>query len=267
MNDVLNRESIERTLGAAARAQVRHLSVVQETVSTQTDALAAPIPAQGCAIFLADRQTSGSGRRGRHWVSPPSANLYMSVSRHFTRAPAALSGLSQAVGVALAEAINAAGLCGATRVGVKWPNDLVVKRRKLGGILIELRPGADSGTDAVIGIGVNVRMPPDAAVQIDQPWCDLSQIGAETISRNALAAALLDSLIPALAEFDSSGLSAFASRWQALDSTVGKPVCIVDGTRTHEGIALGITDAGALRVAMGGAERAFHGGEVSLRSA
>lgn len=267
MSDVLDRDTIVRALRIATRAQVQQLSVVQETESTQTDALAAPIPVQGCAIFLADRQTAGSGRRGRSWVSPPSANLYMSVSRRFSGTPSALSGLSLAVGIALAEAINGAGFCAASHVGVKWPNDLVVAQRKLGGVLIGLRSGADAGTDAVIGIGINVRMPPDAAALIDQPWCDLSQIGGESISRNALAAALLDGLLPALEEFDCRGLSAFGSRWQVLDSIVGKSVCILDGSRTHEGIALGITDAGALRLGIGGQERAFHGGEVSLRSA
>ena len=267
MSDVLDRETIVLALAVSTRAQVQHLSVAQQTASTQIDALAAPVPVQGCAVFFADRQTAGSGRRGRTWVSPPSANLYMSVSRRFTGAPAALSGLSLAVGVALAEAINTAELCGATRVGVKWPNDLVVGQRKLGGILIELRAGVDAGTDAAIGIGINVRMPPEAGAQIDQPWCDLAQIAAELISRNALAATLLDGLLPALEQFDTSGLTGFVSRWQALDSIVGQPVRILDGPRTHEGIALGITDAGALLLAQGGQERAFHGGEVSLRSA
>jgi len=78
---------------------------------------------------------------------------------------------------------------------VKWPNDLVADGKKLGGILIQLRADATAGAQAVIGIGINVRMPAAHAARIDQAWCDLDQLGADVVSRNELAAALLDSLL------------------------------------------------------------------------
>ena len=130
-----------------------------------------------------------------------------------------------------------------------------------------LNADADGGTEAVIGIGINVRMPQSQVLQIDQAWCDLSQLGGADVSRNALAAALLDQLLPALDHFEHEGLSAFLPRWHKLDSLAGKPVRILDGSRVYEGISLGITDSGALRLRQGEQERTFQSGEVSLRPA
>ena len=259
-----------------SRAQVESISVAFETSSTQADALAAPTPQRGCAVFLAERQTAGQGRRGRAWASPLAANLYLSISRRFSGGLAALSGLSLVVGVAVAEALNAQlsrahGEAGddsnASRIGVKWPNDLVAEGKKLGGILVQLGGDAASGTQAVIGIGINVRMPESHAAQIDQAWCDLSGLGGGMFLRNALVAALLDALLPALVQFEQDGLSPFLPRWRRLDALAGKPVRVLDGPAVHEGVSLGITESGALRVGQGGQERSFHSGEVSLRPA
>lgn len=272
---LLDGETILGALDAGSREQVQSISVAFETASTQADALAAPTPRQGCAIFLAERQTHGQGRRGRTWESPLAANLYMSVSRRFASELSALSGLSLVVGVALAEALNARipadvsanTASGSNRIGVKWPNDLVADGKKLGGILIQLRADAAAGAQAVIGIGINVRMPAAHAAHIDQAWCDLDQLGADAVSRNELAAALLDSLLPALEQFERHGLAPFLPRWQRLDSLAGKPVRVIEGADILEGTSFGISDSGALRVRQGERERLFHSGEVSLRPA
>jgi BirA family biotin operon repressor/biotin-[acetyl-CoA-carboxylase] ligase len=254
---------IAAALPAAARAQLHSLSVRGETVSTQADALAQPAPAQGCAVFIADRQSGGVGRHGRTWASPPNSNLYLSLSRRFARPVAEMSGLSLAVGVALVEALHAAGY---PQVRLKWPNDLWVDGRKLAGILIQLRAQADA-CEAVIGLGLNLRMPAEAAAAIDQPWCDLSQLDGSGLSRNEAAARVLTRLLPALAEFEAQGLAPFLPRWQAFDALRDRPVRVFDGGRRHEGLCLGIDDTGALRVQDATGERRFHGGEASLRPA
>jgi len=264
VSDLLDREKILAAMSESWRAKVFALSVVAETDSTQADALVAPTPAEGCAVFLAEQQTAGQGRRGRAWTSPPEANLYMSVSRRFNGDLNALSGLSLAVGVALAEALNASSK---PPIALKWPNDLVANGQKLGGILINLRADREGGSVAVIGIGINVRMPGDAGRAIDQPWCDLSQLGFGDTSRNAITANLLEHLLAALDRFERDGLTPFLDRWQELDALVGKPVRVLDGACVHEGISLGITESGALRIRQDEQERAFHSGEVSLRSA
>ncbi len=273
---LLDREEILAAMPAGSRAQLESISVAFETNSTQADALAAPTPQHGCAVFLAERQTAGQGRRGRAWASPLAANLYLSISRRFSGGLAALSGLSLVVGVAVAESLNAqvsraqadAGdNSNASRIGVKWPNDLLADGKKLGGILVQLRSDVVSGTQAVIGIGINVRMPESHAAQIDQAWCDLSGLGGEVMSRNALVAALLDAVLPALGQFEREGLSPFLSRWRRLDALAGKPVRVLEGPEVHEGVSLGISESGALRVRLGEQERNFHSGEVSLRPA
>jgi BirA family biotin operon repressor/biotin-[acetyl-CoA-carboxylase] ligase len=261
--DLLDREQILASLSASGRGEWPTLHVCFETASTQTLAAADAPPERGCAIWLAERQTAGQGRRGRPWISPLAANIAMSVSRRFQLGFAALSGLSLVVGVAVADALHGLGY---RQVGLKWPNDLWAGQRKLGGILIELRGEAGGPCDAVIGIGVNVRMPPAAAGDIDQPWCDLASLTPQDVpSRNVLAAAMIDALLPALARFEREGLAPYLDRWRALDVLADQAVHVIDGGRVQEGIARGIDEQGALRVQHGQHERYYHGGEVSLR--
>lgn len=241
------------------------LHIAQDTGSTQDDALAADMPEQGCALFLAERQSAGRGRRGREWVSPPGANIYFSLSRRFFRPLPSLAGLSLAVGVALAEGLRSLGY---GQVRLKWPNDLWIESRKLGGILVQLRPEVGGGTGAVIGVGLNVRMPDEAAQTIDQPWCDLSQFSAAPVSRNVVVAALIGSLLPALEQFDAHGLAHFLWRWQELDALRGQRVQVQDGDRVIAGVCLGVSSEGALRLEReDGSEVKVHGGEASLRPA
>ena len=233
-------------------------------------------------MFLADSQTAGQGRHGRAWTSPGGANIYMSIGRRFPGEAASLSGLSLVAGIATADSLNAeirrSGLTSHSAVKnsrdnsntppitLKWPNDLIANQRKLGGILVNLKR-AETGTHAIIGLGINVCMPAGAGADIDQPWADLSQLLDPVPSRATLIAGVLDALLPALAEFERDGFAPFLSRWQRLDALAGQPVRVLDGAREHEGISAGITDAGALRIRSGDVERVFHGGEVSLRPA
>lgn len=262
--ELLDRERILAALSAPARRTLPALHVCFETASTQLLAAAAPPPERGCAIWLAERQTAGQGRRGRRWVSPLAANLAMSVARRFQGGFAALSGLSLVVGVAVAEALQTLGY---RQVGLKWPNDLWVDGRKLGGILIQLRGEASGPCEAVIGLGINVRMPAAFARLIDQPWCDLASLSRSApTSRNTLAAAVIEQLLPALERFERDGLAPFLDRWRQLDVLAGQPVRVFEGDHVREGIAHGIDEQGALRVQHEQHERRYHGGEVSVRN-
>src|SRR5690606_20343937 len=187
--------------------------------STNADLLEAAQP-EGAAVLLAERQTAGRGRRGRTWASPLAANLYLSLARRFDGGLARLGGLSLVAGVAVADALH--GL-GAPAVGLKWPNDIVVREgdslRKLGGILVE--GGGEHGgpVRAVIGIGLNIRMPATTGRDIGQPWSDLATVmGAGAPSRNVIAAAVLACVVPALQRFDESGLADFIPRFGQRDA-------------------------------------------------
>ncbi|MBX3712671.1 MAG: biotin--[acetyl-CoA-carboxylase] ligase [Lysobacter sp.] len=264
--DVLDATSLLSRLDDATRAAFASIEVVDAIDSTNSELLRRRTPDSGIVALFADRQLGGRGRQGRPWASPPGANLYLSVSRRFSGELARLGGLSLVAGIACAEAMRAIGAGG---VGVKWPNDLVVDDdgvlRKLGGILIEggLQDGA---VRAVIGIGLNVRMPAEAAAAIDQPWTDLqAQIDGGAPAREVVAATLLDSLAEALARFDAEGLAPFLPRFEALDMLRDAQVDALIADRMVTGVVVGIADDGALRLRADDRLQTLHAGEVRVR--
>ncbi|WP_045738107.1 bifunctional biotin--[acetyl-CoA-carboxylase] ligase/biotin operon repressor BirA [Xanthomonas sp. MUS 060] len=260
--ELLDVQAIRAGLVPAAREALASLEVAWTLVSSNTTLLARPVPAHGGEVLLAERQTGGRGRRGRVWASPLAAHLYLSVARGFQGGLGRLGGLSLAAGVAVAEALHAAGFA---TVGLKWPNDLLADGCKLGGLLVEGGGEFAGPARAVIGLGLNVRMPAASAGAIDQPWTDLTTLAATTVSRNAIAALVLSHLLPALALFDEQGLSPFLPRYAALDLLAGRAVRIDDGGVVREGVALGLAEDGALRVAFADGERPLHAGDVSVR--
>jgi len=261
--ELLDSMAIVDTMSDVARADLASLDVAWSIDSTNNALLREPTPGQGAAVLLVERQTGGRGRRGRAWTSPLAANLYLSVARYFGGGLARLGGLSLVAGVAVAEALHASGYA---ETRLKWPNDVVIGVRKLGGILVEGGGEHAGPVRAVIGIGLNVRMPHFEAVGIDQPWTDLAAITATLPSRNVLAAHLLTHLLPALETFDRDGLTPFLPRYAAMDGLAGRTITVQAGDGDHIGRALGIADDGALRVGLADGERVFHSGDVSVRS-
>ncbi|MBD9468970.1 bifunctional biotin--[acetyl-CoA-carboxylase] ligase/biotin operon repressor BirA [Pseudoxanthomonas sp. PXM01] len=261
--ELLDADRIRAQLQAATVGALSSLEVAWSLDSTNSELLRRKAPERGLDALLAEQQTGGRGRRGRQWASPIASNLYLSLSRQFSGGLARLGGLSLVVGVAVAEALKQAGY---DAVGVKWPNDLLAHGRKLGGILVE--GGGEHGgpVRAVIGIGVNVRMPAPMATSIDQAWTDLARLADGAPSRNTLAAQLLDALLPALEQFDHDGLPPFLARYAALDVLAGRAVTVHGPQGDEQGVADGIGDDGALRVNMGQAMRLVHAGEVSVRA-
>jgi len=265
---LLDAEAIGVQLPAAPRALLAGLEVAWTVDSTNSELLRRATPAQGATVLLAERQSGGRGRRGRAWASPLAAHLYLSVARQFGGGLARLGGLGLVAGVAVVEALGALGV---TAVRLKWPNDLVVGEgpgtRKLGGILVEGGGEHAGPVRAVIGLGLNVRMPAAAATAIDQPWTDLVACLPVPPDRNALAATVLARLLPALQQFDADGLAPFLPRYAALDALAGRAVQVQAGDRMHAGVAAGLAADGGLRVRLDdGAERVFHAGEVSVRA-
>ena len=263
--ELLDADTIRAHLAKETLQALAGIETAWSLDSTNTELLRRDAPAGGACVLLAERQTAGRGRRGRAWASPLAANLYLSVSRRYSGGLARLGGLSLAAGVAVAEALHALGFA-ATRI--KWPNDIVASGRKLGGLLVEGSGEPAGFARAVVGLGLNVRMPAAGGEGIDQPWIDLFALHARPQSRNALAAAVLDRLLPALELFDAQGLAPFLPRYASLDALRGEPVVVLagDGTR-HAGSAAGVAEDGALRVQGAGGEVRFHSGEVSVRAA
>jgi BirA family biotin operon repressor/biotin-[acetyl-CoA-carboxylase] ligase len=243
------------------------LQLFEEIDSTNAEALRqlqALDHAQRCEakVFIARRQSAGRGRRGRVWSSESNAGLYLSLVRGFELEAQALQGLSLVVGLAAQAALTQLG---AQEVRLKWPNDILVQGRKLGGILLELRRTVES--QVVIGIGINLQLGPEQARALERPVIDLAEVMAVPVSAQTLAAALLNQLGHFIEEFEESGFSPFIARWQEVDYYADAAVVLTQGDRRTQGICVGVDDNGALllRTEEEGQSvlRRFEGGEMS----
>jgi BirA family biotin operon repressor/biotin-[acetyl-CoA-carboxylase] ligase len=241
------------------------LEILEETDSTSSHLLQGMVDERGARVCLAEAQRQGRGRRGRGWVATPWHNILLSMAWRFEQGPAALAGLSLAAGVASLRALQDYGVSG---VGLKWPNDLLWRERKLAGLLVDIRGEAAGPCSAVVGLGLNVYLDPREATAIDQPWVDLHTMLQQTIDRNRLAALLIHHLREMFVRFASEGLAAFRGEWEAHHCYAQQRVRLLQGDTQMEGDAQGIDDNGALLIRdAGGTLRRFHSGEISLRGA
>ena len=213
---------------------------------------------------ISECQLAGRGRRGRTWVSPFASHLYFSLYWCFDSGIDKVSGLSLLVGIAAVNALEKIGIQGSS---LKWPNDIYYQGKKLAGILIELNAQATEACHCVIGIGINVRMPPEQAKLIDQPWIDLSQLSSEPVDRNLLSATLIDELHTLLAQYEQTGLQPYLPRWFELDCFLNKQVNLLIADSVKAGICRGINEKGALLLECDGKVEEYIGGEISLRLA
>jgi len=217
-----------------------------------------------CPPFLvvAERQTAGRGRRGRSWASPFGENLYYSLALQVSGGMRQLEGLSLVVGLALLRALRASGV---VKVGLKWPNDLLVNGRKIAGILLELAGDPADVCHVVIGVGINVNMLAGNRVAIDQPWTSMRTESGEVVDRNELVSQFNDQLIHYLDRHRQSGFAALMEEWQDSHLWQGKVVMLMTGADPIEGVVLGVNSSGAIRLEVAGVEQHFSGGELSLR--
>lgn len=213
---------------------------------------------------VANLQTQGRGRRGRSWQASLGASLTFSLLWRFQRGASALSGLSLVVGVALIRALHSLGI---DKAKLKWPNDVLVKNEKLAGILIELQGDMEGASTAVIGVGINLKLPESVKQQIDQPSTDIASISPEPINPNLLLASLLSHLHEVLTLFEQSGFSGFRDEWMQQHIYQQQPVRMLmpDGSE-HHGIVIGIAADGSLLLETTSGEQRFISGEVSLRA-
>lgn len=215
-------------------------------------------------VCIAEFQTGGKGRRGRTWVSPFGCNIYLSILWNFQNGSTSINGLSLAVGVAVIQTLKGFGI---EDVGLKWPNDILWRGKKLAGILIEVSGEANGPCTAVIGLGLNIHLPTKCAKSITQDWVDLKQIVSENtdIIRNQLIAKLLNQLMPTIASFEEDTLANYLDAWRSYDCMTGMEVDIYIGEQLFTGIVKGIDDNGLLLLTdKQGDLRTFASGEVSF---
>ncbi|MEO8924072.1 MAG: biotin--[acetyl-CoA-carboxylase] ligase [Caldimonas sp.] len=262
----MSSEALRAAWGESAAAL--EIDCVDETGSTNADLLERCRNSleRRARLLVAERQTAGRGRRGRPWQSTPGASLTFSLA--WPLAAGDLSGLSLALGVAVAEAIDPDASAHA-RVALKWPNDLwlvdaVGEGRKLGGILIETTPIGERRV-AVVGIGLNVLEQRVADAASGVAW--LREIDPVATPESTLLR-LVPNLMRALATFDAEGFAAFAARFAARDLLRGRAVCCAgSGPARIDGVAEGVSRSGELLVRTARGVQAVGSGEVSARLA
>ena len=237
----------------ATRSLGRRIELRNQTGSTNREAFAlAQADIEHGTVVLADSQTEGRGRLAREWFSPPGVNLYCSIVMRKSLGPDRLSEwlswLPLMTAVAAAESIDTVV---ATHVAVKWPNDLLLGDRKLGGILCESGNAARSGPFQIIGIGLNVNGDRnDFPQDLRQTATTVRHETGRLIDRNRLLAQLLHELEECVEEFEARGSERVALAYQRRCCTLGKTVrvTLTDGEE-FVGVAEAIGRDGSLRVA------------------
>lgn len=267
--ELLDLAALRSAAHAAGLALPADCAVFFEMPSTNEYLQAAEAPPPGAPrLVFAELQTAGRGRRGRDWLAPFGSGLTFSIGWSFAEMPADLSALSLAMGVCVVDALHALG---ATRVQLKWPNDIVHDHCKLGGLLLQMRSEAGGPAYVVVGLGLNLDLPAATrealrAAPRATPATDLAQAcGGTAPSRVGVAARVAGTMLDGLARFARDGFAPFAADWAAYDSLRDAPVTVLRHDGGFDGIARGADAEGALVVEAGGRIEKVHAGDVSLR--
>jgi len=265
--DPLDATRILELISPQGRPHVARVDTAWTLGSTNTVLMQRPYPRVGTGeALLAEYQTAGRGRRGRTWLAPPGGAICLSFSWVFAEVPRDLGALGLVIGVCALQALQGLGV---DQIGLKWPNDLLINDRKLGGILIELRAESSGPACVVIGIGLNVALGAPLLEQIATTGLapiDLITAGLKGPRRNAVAAALISSFVEGLLEFERDGLKGFVQRWMDADVLRGRPVTVTATDGFTKGVARGIDLEGALLVETPQGLLRFISGDVSVRA-
>jgi len=257
---------------AAIRTELQHLvselqmstldlEIHRVTQSTNDVVMQRLVESQSTAILCAaEMQTAGKGRRGRRWISPFGRNVYLTYGRFIGRQLSELGGLSLVVGMVVVDVLRDMGL---ERVGLKWPNDILLGGGKLGGILLELRASDTGGIGLVAGVGLNLALNVKESLNIDQPWSAISS--QLEMPRNILLGTLGGRIVNAIQTFEDVGFDSFAEKWSEYNLYTGQQVNVIRGSETISGIDSGVDQQGNLLLRTGAGLEVHNAGEVSVR--
>ncbi len=263
--ELLNTDRIHALLEPRLASQLQSLYCVPQLDSTN-QYLLEQVNHQvlGTHVCLTEHQANGRGRQGRRWVAPFGSGITLSLLWQFHALRYPIAGLSLAAAVAIVTALTQYGIPG---LGLKWPNDILWQGRKLAGLLLEVTGEIHGCHGIVIGLGLNTDLSlyaTTATATITQPWVDLRTLCGGPCQRNTVAALLINALITMLNDFQQHGLSYFLPQWRQWDALADHAISFQHGGQTHQGIARGITDAGALLLQQHDEIHTFFSGEVSL---
>jgi len=239
-----------RQFASPARESLAKIKVFAEIDSTNSYLMQVPGPEPGkMTVAVTNNQTAGRGRHGKTWQSPPGTGLCLSAAYTFESQPDNLPALTLALGLG---AIDALEELGAADVEIKWPNDLVARDGKLGGILTEVQQQSAGAVTVVTGIGINVNLQSKLDFGIETDWArhvvDLNSICEAAPKHEEIAGKITTHLLRAFVGFEASGFAGVVGRWSRYDWLRDREITIDTVDNQFSGIGAGVADDGALLV-------------------
>lgn len=218
------------------------VEVLLETDSTNSHLAQQGILQDKARVCLTEVQHKGRGRRGNEWVAAPFRNILMSISWGFAQWPETISSLSLAVSLVIAERLNELY---PFKVGIKWPNDLLVEQQKLAGILIDVSGEAGGQCNVTVGLGMNIWQQQEQPFDAEYDWVSFNELG-ENVERNELTALIIKDIVSLLESYPERGFMPYQQRWQALSCFHDQRIRIISELDTKVGVMKGVDTAGAL---------------------
>jgi len=246
----LDADVIRAFAAAPARARLANIQVFAEIDSTNSYLMQVPGPTPGkISIAATSNQTAGRGRHGKVWQSPPGSGLCLSAAYTFASQPKNLPTLTLALGLGVVGALEEMGVTG---VELKWPNDLVAKDGKLGGILTEVQQQTASTVTVVTGVGINVELPQMQDTGVESEWArqvvDLKGLCDTLPTHDEIGGKLTTHLFNTFVQFEQSGFAPMVERWLSYDWLLGRQISVDTAAEKVSGVGAGIANDGALLI-------------------
>jgi BirA family biotin operon repressor/biotin-[acetyl-CoA-carboxylase] ligase len=212
-------------------------------------------------ISLAEHQSSGRGRLGRHWHSPFGMNLLLSYKACIKKDISELGGLSLAVSIAVIKALENYGF--KIPLKIKWPNDIYCQDKKLAGILIEVSGESHGSAQVIIGLGLNINM---SHAGINSDWTSLYLLTQKPHDRSEIAGHVIAQLFECLKQFEQEGLQPFLALYERYDYLRDRQIVLQSIDQEHTGTAIGINELGHLLLNNNGKASAYAVGDATIKS-
>ena len=213
------------------------------------------------SIHLAEQQISGRGRNNKKWISPHGKNIYLSLGWKSRLLHSQLEGLSLAVATSLVSSLKEFT---SSDLKIKWPNDLLINKKKISGILIETTD-SENGLDVVIGIGINVHMDKSEGSEIDQSWGNLEENPSSKLDRNKIVVSIISEMYELFKGYPDSGFKKYHNIFETYNLLKNKLCKVNTDKETYEGRVLGVNEVGELLLEKNGEIQHLRYGEVSIR--
>ena len=261
-NANLSERSIKGSLSKALLNDIDSIFIEDSTESTNDNAKEHLKTQKNLfSVHLAEQQIAGRGRNNRKWVSPHGKNIYISLGWKSKLLHSQLEGLSLAVAVSLISTLKEFT---SSDLKIKWPNDLLINKKKISGILIETTDSED-GLDIVIGIGINVHMDESEGSEIDQSWGNLEENPSHKLDRNKIIVSILSEMYVLFKDYPNSGFKKYHHVFETYNLLKDKLCKVETDKETYEGKVLGVNEVGELLLEKNGEIQYLRYGEVSIR--